>query len=196
MNTNKNNDTKSDLELKFFGFFEKNLTINKANKYEVKLKKGLKFNDLALIMSSSIPLKYYDKKYDIVLNGFSIKKDSIVKKFLQQNTLFLDNNMLLMNNLSTHENLKIVSLMFSGFNLSDACLSSFLMKDLKDKKIKYLTAEQKDMTILSYTVCCPTIIWCIDGQLLKDLSKEKMNIFQNDVKIRIKHGGIVIVVNQ
>ena len=185
------------LELKINNFFETNVVINEAKKYEVKLKNGLKFRDLACFFSAINRSKIYKKIYkeqDIVLNSFSIKKDRAVMRFLQQNSLILDKNMFLDGSLTVKENIKIVSFMFTGYDLSEACLSSFSIKTIANKAVGTLQKSLRQMVILSYLVCCPSIIWVIDNELLTGLSKNELEFFENAVKIRIKHGGVVMVV--
>ncbi len=198
MNIKDNNFLNNDvqcLELKITGFLENDLTINEAGKYDLKLKNGVNFSDLInIIISTKKQKNKKEEYYNIFLNDFSVKNDYLAKRFLQQNTLILEQNMLLIDNLTVKENLKIVSLMFLGYDLSDACLSSFLIKDIKDKKVCNLTINQKKMLILSYTVCSSLIIWFIDCKLLNGLSKDELSIFENAVKIRVKHGGIVLIV--
>lgn len=197
MNIKDNNFLYNDaqcLELKITGFLENDLTINEAGKYYLKLKNGVNFSDLTnVIISTKKQKNKKEEYYDIFLNDFSVKNDYFAKRFLQQNTLILDQNMLLIDNLTVKENLKIVSLMFLGYDLSNACLSSFLIKDIKDKKVSNLTINQKKMLILSYTICYSLIIWFIDCKLLDRLSKDELSIFDNAVKIRVKHGGIVLI---
>jgi hypothetical protein len=126
------------LELKINNFFETNVVINEAKKYEVKLKNGLKFRDLACFFSAINRSKIYKKIYkeqDIVLNSFSIKKDRAVMRFLQQNSLILDKNMFLDGSLTVKENIKIVTFMFTGYDLSEACLSSCAIKTIANKAV-------------------------------------------------------------
>ena len=184
-------DIVSDLEIKIIGFFDKDLIITEAKKYELKMKKGLNFDDIASIFSAIKKLSQNDDK-DIILNGFSIKNDKIVAKYLQQNCLILGKNAFLDANLSVYDNIKIVSIMYAGYNLADACLSSFNIKELADKKVYELTNEEQKIVILSYTVCCPAIIWLIDNALLEKLSKDKFKIVENAISIRLKHGGVVL----
>ena len=181
----------SELEIKITGFFEEDLVINTAKKYEAKLKNGLSFNDFAYVFSSLRKLKKDDVK-DIFVNGFSIKDDVMVAKYLQQNCLILNKNMFLDNNLTVYDNIKIISLMYCGYNLADACLSSFMIKDLANMKAGLLTNEDRNMVILSYTVCCPAIIWIIDSSLIQEISKNKLEIVENAIKIRLKHGGSIL----
>lgn len=191
-NTKKiDKDIVSELEIKIIGFFDKDLIITEAKKYELKMKKGLNFDDIASIFSAIKKLSQNDDK-DIILNGFSIKNDKIVAKYLQQNCLILGKNTFLDANLSVYDNIKIVSVMYSGYNLADACLSSFNIKELADKKVSELTNEERKIVILSYTVCCPAIIWLIDNALLENLSKDKFEIVENAILIRLKHGGVVL----
>lgn len=198
---NKNHDFRQEnnlsLELEVNNFFETNLVINEAKKHEVKLKNGLKFCDLACFFSAINRSKIYNRIYeeqDIILNGFSIKKDRAIMRYLQQNSLILDKNMFLDESLTVKENIKIVSLMFAGYDLSEACLSAFSIKTIANRAVGTLQKSLRQMVILSYLVCCPSIIWIIDNELLTGLSKNELEFFENAVKIRVKHGGVVIVV--
>ena len=194
-NDKQNNDiANADLEIKISGFFTQELVIIEAKKYYVKLKDGINFNDLVCAFTSTTTTNNNDDR-DIFLNSFSIKNDIAVKKYLQQNCLILDENMFLNDNLTFAENIKIVSFLFSGYNLTEACLSSFGIKELGNKKVKDLTPEQKKIAILSYTICCPSIIWIIDNILIKNLNNKLLDFFENAVKIRVKHGGVVLIVD-
>ena len=193
-NTKKiDKDIVSELEIKIIGFFDKDLIITEAKKYELTMKNGLNFDDIASVFSFTKKLHKDDNK-DIVVNGFSVKNDKMVTKYLQQNCLILSKNAFLDTNLSVYDNIKIVSVMYSGYNLADAFLSSFNIKELADKKVSELTNEERKIVILSYTVCCPAIIWLIDDVLFKNLSNDKLEIIENAIKIRLKHGGAVLKV--
>ena len=53
---------------------------------------------------------------------------------------------------------------------------------------------KKQLAILSYVVCCPALIWVIDNELLENLDEKQQFLFENAVKIRIKQGGVVLIV--
>ena len=177
------------LELSFQDIFEKSLQIVKAGKYAVKLKKGLSFNEFALYISGLI---LPQKNEDILVNKISLKVSKDVRKYLQQNSLILSKNTFLNQEATLYQYLSSVSLMYSGYNLASAGLSSFLLNDIKNKKISYLTKNEKHLAILTNTIVCPSLIWFIENKLVEHLSKEANNIFQNAVNIRIKHGGVCI----
>ena len=184
----------SELELKINGFFETDITINTAGKFETKLADKTTFNSLASVISANVNLQ--NTNQDIILNGYSIKNDRTVKKYLQQNCLIIDENVCLLQRLSTKDNLKLVSILFSGFDLSHACLSAFSLKNIENVEIHNLTQNQKQMIILAYTICCPSIIWIIKNTLLKGLDNDELALFNNTMNIRIKHGGVAIIVDE
>lgn len=194
--TNKTNDINNDCNLKIEikGFFKNDISITDAKVYEVELKDNLNFNYLSNIITSLNKLKKNDDK-DILINDFSMKNTYIARKYLQQNCLILTKNSLFFDeNLSVEDNIKVVSYMFTGFDLSQATASSFNIKDVIKTKVKDLSSENKKLLLLSYCVACPEIIWFVDYKLLEDLSKEGLELFQNAVKIRVKHGGVVFIV--
>ena len=183
----------SDLEIKFLNCFNEDVVINKSGRYELKLNNDLNFDEFSFFISSCKRISVKNET-DICLNDFSIKNDKMVKKYLQQNCLILSNKSFINDNLSVNENIRIVSLLFTGYDLSNACVSSFGMQNIANNKVKILTDAQKNMMILSYTVCCPSIIWIINKSLLSCLFENELGFFENAVKIRVKHGGIVLLI--
>ena len=180
------------INIEFNGFFENDLIINEAKSYNVKLTKNISFNDFAKILSCVENIK---GNYDIKINGLSIKDDKLAKKYIQNNPLILKEDFIFLHqNLSLKDNVKIASLLHCGYDLSNATISSFSMKDFENVKTFYLTKEQKNMAILSYCVSCPSILWVIDNSLLDNLSKQNREIFDNTLKIRLKHGGAVLFI--
>ena len=182
------------IDIEFSGFFENNLVVNEAKIYNAKLTKGISFSNFAKILSCVYKIK---NNGDIRINGISIQEDKIAKRYIQNNTLILKEGFIFLHpDLSLKDNIKIASLLHCGFDLSNATLSSFLMKDFENVKVFYLTKEQKQMAILSYCVACPSILWVIDSCLINNLSEQNREIFENTLKIRLKHGGAVIFVEQ
>lgn len=195
INNDYKNDNIAEITIEIKGFFEKDVVINEAKRYDLTLK-NTSFHDFSLIVSSLKKINKKDFNKDILINNLSIKNDRIARRYLQQNCLILSFDYAYLNeNLSLLDNIKVVSLLFTGFDLSQASLSSFGLKELENEKLKNLTEEQKKLYVLSYCVACPEIIWIVDEKLLQDLSKESIELFDNAVKIRTKHGGVVLVIN-
>ena len=187
------NKIEQTLDLKFIGFSSKILHIHEAGKYEIELNNKIS-KSLFYQILSGLNNKYVKKMdEDILLNGISIKKDKIVSKFIQKNAVFLKKNTFLYEDLTLRKNLKIISLMYKGFDLSNATIHSFMFQDIADKKVQELTQKEKQLAILSYVVCCPALIWVIDNELLENLDEKQQFLFENAVKIRIKQGGIILV---
>ena len=192
-NSQKNNEqynTENTLTMTISGFSVKPIIIKEAKSYTLKTNS----NNSKNVFFNAITGNIIDFNGDIMLDDFSVKKYRFVRKYLKQNCLCLTKNTYLDENLTLRQNLKIVSLLYSVFDLSDASISSFLMKEFADTKIKNLTQQQKNLAILSYTVCCPAIIWVIDEELLVGIDEKQKEIFNNALKIRTKHGGIAIIV--
>ena len=185
------------LILKINGFFEKNLTIREAKKYIVKLKKNKNLSDLAKIFFNIDCISYLNKtnNCDVIVNSSSIKTDKNARVYIQQNSLLLTDKTFLDTNLTLRENIKIVSLIYAGYDLSNASIASFSLTDIADKKIKTFTQEQRNMAILSYTIACPAIFWIIDGKILKTISEANRYIFNNTVNIRTRHGGAILIID-
>jgi len=195
INNNYKSDNVAEIIIEIKGFFENNAVINEAKRYDLTLKENISFHDFSLIVSSLKKINKKDFNKDILINNLSIKNDRIARRYLQQNCLILSFDYAYLNeNLSLLDNIKVVSLLFTGFDLSQASLSSFGLKELENEKLKNLTEEQKKLYVLSYCIACPEIIWIVDEKLLQDLSKESMELFDNAVKIRTKHGGVVLVI--
>ena len=192
--TTINNNLEQTLDLKFIGFSNNILHIHEAGKYEIELKNTIS-KSLFYQILSGLNNKYVKQmSEDILLNGISIKEDKIVSKFIQKNAVFLTKKTFLHEEMKLKENLKIISLMYKGFNLSDATIHSFMFQEIADKKVKELTKQEKQLIVLSYVVCCPALIWIIDNELLDDLEEQQKFLFENAVKIRIKQGGVVLMV--
>lgn len=193
-NNNTENDTQyteNTLTMTISGFSAKPIIIKEAKSYTLKTKN----NHDKRVFFNAITGNVLDFNGDILVDDFSTKNTYFVRKYLKQNCLCLTKNTYLNNNLTLKQNLKIISLTYSAFDLSDASISSFLMKELANTKIKNLTTQQKNLAILSYTVCCPAIIWVIDNELLAGIDIKQKEIFNNALKIRTKHGGIAIIVS-
>lgn len=191
LKTDANNNLLIDIEL--IGFCDKNIKIDKADAYRLQLKNKNAFNAL---IDVCLGRKVSNKDYDIKINDASSKEHFIIRKYLQQNCLILmRKNLFCDKNISVKENIKIVSQLYSGFDLSDACISSFILEDVKNESVNKLSTTRQDLMLLSYVVCCPAIIWIIDDKLLNELNEKEKSIFENAVKIRKKHGGVILIVS-
>ena len=104
------------------------------------MKKRLSFNDFSLYASGII---FPKKNEDILVNKMSFKTSKEVCKYLQQNSLILSTNTFLNQESTLYQYLSAVSLMYGGYNLANAGISSFLLNDIKNKKISFLTKEKK-----------------------------------------------------
>lgn len=180
------------ITLTFKGFSKDDIIINEAKEYRIKCNNNKKF----FLFASGIK-KMYFTDIDILINGLSIKKFYYAQRYIKENSLFLSyDTIFLPKKLTIKKYLQLISLMYCNFDLSNATLSSFSMNDLSNIMIKNLTKEQKQMLILSLVVACPNVIWFIDNRLLSGLTKEKMSLFKNAVKIRLKQGGVVIYLDE
>ena len=182
------------LDLKIVGFSQKILHIHEAGKYDLELNQNTTLHDLILILSG---LKKTNKtqNQDILLNGISINEDRIVAKFIQKNAVFLTKNTFFCNHTTLQNNLKMISLMYKCYDLSNAVIHSFMFNDIEKTNINTLSQTQLDLMILSYVVACPALIWFIDKELISILTDEQKLIFENAVKIRIKQGGVCVFCN-
>ncbi|GEM_PF-4721903 len=179
------------IELSFNDIFENDIQIRQAGKYEVVLKKGVSLNDLFLY-SSGLSAKKING--EILVNGFSVSNDNFARRYLQQNALFLSGDTFLFPQASVYQQLKAISLMYGGYNLADAGISSFSINELRDRKISTLNKEERKIIILSFVVVCPSLIWFIHKDLLNSLPKKFNDVFENALNIRIKHGGACLIV--
>ena len=84
--------------------------------------------------------------------------------------------------------------MYANYDLSQATMSSFSMKDFANTKIKNLPKNKKQLAVLSLSVACPAMLWVVDKSLLSGLTKEEMALWENVVKIRTKHGGAIVLI--
>lgn len=197
MNIDNNNEIKDkeSLTIKIIGFSNNDILVKEAGLYNIKLKPTISFWQLSKFITN---LKKISKEEvcDILINDFSIKNNQNAKKYIQQNCLILSNNCFLNQDLSVQDNIKIISIIFTGFDLSNAVISSFNFHKIKNEKVKNLPLSQQNLVILSYCVACPALIWLVDNQLLDNLSQEEKNLFNNAVKIRIKQGGVVAIISK
>ena len=182
------------LDLKIVGFSQKILHIQEAGKYELALNNDTTLQELLLILSGLSRIKS-NQNQDILLNGISINEDKIVAKFIQKNAVFLAKNTFYSKNTTLQNNIKLISLMYKGYNLSPAVIHSFMFNDIEKTNINTLSQTQLDLMILSYVVACPALIWFIDKELIANLTNEQKLIFENAVKIRIKQGGVCVFCN-
>ena len=189
--TDENNNFLINIEL--IGFCDEDIKIDKAGTYHLLLKNKNAFNTL---LNGCIGEKIQNKDYDIKINNVSAKDHIMIRKYIQQNCLILTrNNLFGDKNMSVKDNIKTVSQLYSGFDLSNACISSFVLDDIKNEIINNLSITQQNLMFLSYVVCCPAIIWIIEDRLSNGLSEKEKSIFENAVKIRKKHGGVILIVS-
>ena len=123
------NENHNLITIEISGFFEKKLTINEAKVYNERC---LKKNEFLLAMSG------INKSFlgDIKVNGLSVKNNKYIAKYLQSSSLILTKDTFLHQHLTLKQNLKILSLIYANYDLSDATISSFSMKEFANTKIK------------------------------------------------------------
>ena len=188
-NTEKPIETKTAyLNIKITAFGKEKLEIVKAKtyKYLIEDKKKKEFLDALSSLSAS-------KNVDVEYDNFSYKRNKIYAKDFQNNSLFLSYPPCIDDNLTPKQQLKVFSLMHAGYDLSDAAIMSYGLKDIKNTKIKYLTQNQQKMVYLASTIACPSIIWFIDVRLVENLSNDQKYYVNNAMSIRLKHGGAVVI---
>ena len=188
-NTDKPIGTKTAcLNIKITAFGKEKLEIVKAKtyKYLIEDKKKKEFLDALSSLSVS-------KNVDVEYDNFSYKRNKIYAKDFQNNSLFLSYPPCIDDNLTPKQQLKVFSLMHAGYDLSEAAIMSYGLKDIKNTKIKYLTQNQQKMVYLASTIACPSIIWFIDIRLVENLSNEQKYYVNNAMSIRLKHGGAVVI---
>ena len=183
---NSNEQKKDTLTIEISGFCNQILIIHEAKVYNTEC-----LNKNALILAiSGINEKFSG---DVKVNDISIKNNRYIAKYLQSSSLFLTPQTFLHPNLTLWQNLKIISLMYANYDLSQATMSSFSMKEFANTKIKNLPKNKKQLAILSLSVACPAMLWVVDKSLLSGLTKEEMALWENVVKIRTKHGGAIVL---
>ena len=175
------------LTIEISGFFDETLTIHEAKVYNTEC---LHKKDLILAISG------INKNFsgDIKVDGISIKNNKYIAKYLQSSSLILTQQTFLHPNLTLRQNLKILSLMYANYDLSQATISSFSMKEFTNTPIKKLSNNKKQLAILSLSVACPAMLWVVDKSLLSGLTKEEIALWENVVKIRTKHGGAIVLI--
>ncbi|MBQ7552638.1 MAG: ATP-binding cassette domain-containing protein [Rickettsiales bacterium] len=174
------------LTIEISGFCNQILIIHEAKVYNTEC---LNKKDLILAISG------INKNFsgDIKVDGISIKNNRYIAKYLQSSSLILTQQTFLHPNLTLQQNLKIISLMYANYDLSQATMSSFSMKEFANTKIKNLPKNKKQLAVLSLSVACPAMLWVVDKSLLSGLTKEEMALWENVVKIRTKHGGAIVL---
>lgn len=190
LTTNESYNDDDILKIEIIGFSKENFLIEEAKVYNFDCCN----NKEEFIYFITGLHRRCKKKQDILLSNISIKKNKNIAKYLKQNLLILFHNTFLPQGLSVKQYIQLMSLMYCNFDLSDATINSFFMKEIENVKIHNLSIEQKQLVILSLVVCCPNIIWIIDKELIKNLSQDSKSIFDNAVKIRLKQGGVVIFI--
>ncbi len=189
LTTNESYKDDNILKIEIIGFSKENFLIEEAKIYNFDCNNK---DDFIYFITGLY--RRCNKKQDILLSDISIKKNKNIAKYLKQNLLVLTHNTYLPQELSVKQYIKLMSLMYCNFDLSDATINSFFMKKIENIKIQHLSIEKKQLVILSLVVCCPNIIWIIDNELIKNLSTDSKSIFDNAVKIRLKQGGAVIFI--
>ena len=183
---NHSEQKKDTLTIEISGFCNQILIIHEAKVYNTEC---LNKKDLILAISG-INTNFSG---DIKVDGISIKNNRYIAKYLQSSSLILTQQTFLHPNLTLWQNLKIISLMYANYDLSQATMSSFSMKDFANTKIKNLSKNKKQLAILSLSVACPAMLWVVDKSLLSGLTKEETALWENVVKIRTKHGGAIVL---
>ena len=183
---NHSEQKKDTLTIEISGFCNQILIIHEAKVYNTEC---LNKKDLILAISG-INTNFSG---DIKVDGISIKNNKYIAKYLQSSSLILTQQTFLHPNLTLWQNLKIISLMYANYDLSQATMSSFSMKDFANTKIKNLSKNKKQLAILSLSVACPAMLWVVDKSLLSGLTKEETALWENVVKIRTKHGGAIVL---
>ena len=194
MENQQNNEAKlvetenAYLNIKLTAFGKERLEIVEAKtyKYLIEDNKKKEFLDALSSLSTS---KNVDVKYD----NFSYKSSEVYAKDFQNNSLFLSYPPCIDDNLTPKQQLKVFSLMHAGYDLSEAAIMSFGLKEIENRKIKFLTQNQQKMVYLASTIACPSIIWFIDVRLVENLSNDQKYYVNNAMSIRIKHGGAVVI---
>ena len=188
-NTDKPIGTKTAyLNIKITAFGKEKLEIVNAKtyKYLIEDKKKKEFLDALSSLSAS-------KNVDVEYDNVSYKKNKIYAQDFQNNSLFLSYPPCIDDNLTPKQQLKVFSLMHAGYDLSEAAIMSYGLKDIENTKIKYLTQNQQKMVYLASTIACPSIIWFIDIRLVENLSNDQRYYVNNAMSIRLKHGGAVVI---
>jgi ABC-type transport system involved in cytochrome c biogenesis ATPase subunit len=194
MENQQNNEAKlvetenAYLNIKITAFGKERLEIVEAKtyKYLIEDKKKREFLDAlsSLTISENVEVKY---------DNFSYKSNKIYAQDFQSNSLFLSYPPCIDERLTPKQQLKVFSLLHAGYDLSEAAIMSYGLKDIENTKIKYLTQNQQKMVYLASTIACPSIIWFIDVRLVENLSNDQKYYVNNAMSIRLKHGGAVVI---
>lgn len=134
-----------------------------------------------------------DKNVDVKYDNFSYKDNKIYSKDFQSNSLFLSYPPCIDEHLTPKQQLQVFSFLHAGYDLSEAAIMSFGLKEIENTKIKFLTQNQQKMVYLASTIACPSIIWFIDIRLVENLSNDQKYYVNNAMSIRLKHGGAVVI---
>lgn len=194
MENQQNTDTKlvetenAYLNIEIKAFDKEPLKIVEAKTY-----KYLIDNDKKKTFLNALSYLCTDKNVDVKYDDFSFKYDKVYSKDFQSNSLFLSYPPCIDERLTPKQQLKVFSLMHAGYDLSEAAIMSFGLKEIENTKIKYLTQNQQKMVYLASTIACPSIIWFIDIRLVENLSNDQKYYVNNAMSIRLKHGGAVVI---
>ena len=188
-NTEKPIETKTAyLNIKITAFGKERLGIVEAKTYKYLIENSKKKTFL-----DALSYLLTDKQVEVKYDNFSYKSNKIYAKDFQSNSLFLSYPPCIDERLTPKQQLKVFSLMHAGYDLSDAAIMSFGLKEIENTKIKYLTQNQQKMVYLASTIACPSIIWFIDVRLVENLSNDQKYYVNNAMSIRLKHGGAVVI---
>lgn len=174
------------------GFFH---TFKQAEVVEKNLD-NLSLKSLIKIISSD--LNCYQKSNffdgDIYLNNISFKNDVLVQQYIQKHSLFLF-DFFVQEELTVAENINLFSSLWRQKELEKITLSAFFLDEIQNQKTKHINQQQKAMLNLTKLTACPAYMWFIDKKLLQHLSEENLYIINNIINIRIKQGGICLILN-
>ena len=176
------------LNIKITAFGKEQLEIVEAKTYKYLIednKKKTFLNALSYLCT--------DKNIDVKYDDFSYKSNKMYARDFQSNSLFLSYPPCIDERLTPKQQLKVFSLLHAGYDLSEAAIMSFGLKEIENTKIKFLTQNQQKMVYLASTIACPSILWFIDVRLVENLSKEQKYYVNNAMSIRLKHGGAVVI---
>ena len=188
-NTEKPIETKTGyLHIEIKAFDKEPLKIVEAKTY-----KYLIDNDKKKTFLNALSYLCTDKNVDVKYDDFSFKYDKIYAQDFQSNSLFLSYPPCIDERLTPKQQLRVFSLLHAGYDLSEAAIMSYGLKDIENTKIKYLTQNQQKMVYLASTIACPSIIWFIDVRLVENLSNDQKYYVNNAMSIRLKHGGAVVI---
>ena len=176
------------LNIKITAFGKEQLEIVEAKTY-----KYLIDNDKKKTFLNALSYLCTDKNIDVKYDNFSYKSNKIYARDFQSNSLFLSYPPCIDERLTPKQQLRVFSFLHAGYDLSEAAIMSFGLKEIENTKIKFLTQNQQKMVYLASTIACPSILWFIDVRLVENLSNDQKYYVNNAMSIRLKHGGAVVI---